>query len=75
MPYRQKKPVPMTAMSPSMLATSLKIDQRHVAEGIISGALPVFQKGLSRRILLSDAERWVRGWKTAPAPKQKRKSA
>ena len=71
MPRPQKNPVVYLALSPAMLATALGLSTAVVYEAIASGALgPIYVKGVKRRILVSDAERWVRSWKQATAPKQ-----
>jgi hypothetical protein len=72
MPAKQKHPVVYLALSPAMLATALglKVD-------VIYGAIernelgPVYVNGIKRRVLVSDAEQWVRSWKRATAIKRK----
>jgi hypothetical protein len=71
MPRPQKNPIVYLALSPAMLATALGISTQAIYEAVAGGALgPVYVKGNKRRILVSDAERWVRSWKQATAPKQ-----
>ena len=47
-----------------MLAVALGLSETTVHAAITAGELgPVYVKGAKRRILVSDAEQWVRGWK------------
>jgi len=71
MPRLQKNPVVYLALSPAMLATALGLSTATIYEAIAKGELgPVYVKGVKRRVLVSDAERWVRSFKQASAPKQ-----
>jgi hypothetical protein len=72
MPAKQKHPVVFIALPPAALATACGISQRTVNSEILAGRLgPVFQLGLARRILVSDAEGWIRTWKRAQPRKRK----
>jgi len=62
MPRVTKSPVVYLALSPAATATALGIRADEVADAINSGALPVFVRGIKRRILTSDIEKWVRSW-------------
>jgi hypothetical protein len=71
MPRPQNNPVVFLALSPAMLATALGLSTVAIYEAVERGELgPVYVKGVKRRILVSDAERWVRSWKQTSAPKQ-----
>lgn len=70
MPRQTKHPKVFLALSPAAVATALCIAPRKVYEAIADEKLPVFVNGLSRRILVSDLEHWVRSW---PQIKPKRK--
>jgi predicted regulator of Ras-like GTPase activity (Roadblock/LC7/MglB family) len=75
MPSKQKHPVVYLALSPAMLATALGLHFQDIAEAIERGELgPVYVKGVKRRILVSDAERWLRSWEVSNAPRKKRKT-
>jgi excisionase family DNA binding protein len=62
MPRVTKHPHAFLAMSPDALANAIGVSTRKVRDAILAGALPVYQNGTQRRILISDAEAWVRSW-------------
>jgi hypothetical protein len=62
MPRVTKNPEVFLALSPAGVATALGIRDDEVAEAIKNGALSVFTKGVKRRVLVADVERWVRSW-------------
>jgi hypothetical protein len=66
----RKKPVPIVAGSPSLVSHMLGIRADDIRDMIADG-LPVYTKGLRRRILLKDAEKFLRKWKRVQ-PKQHR---
>jgi hypothetical protein len=51
MPRQAKNPVVYLALSPAATATALGIEPRHVYDAIDDDELPVFIKGIKRRIL------------------------
>ena len=73
MPRVTKHPVVFVALSPAACATALGILPQEIADAIESGDLPVFVKGIRRRILVSHLERWVLTW--PQPPKRKRRKA
>ena len=73
MPRVTKHPVVFLALSPAATATALGILPQEVSDAIADGELPVFVKGIRRRILVSHIERWVLSWPQAPKRKSKRK--
>jgi hypothetical protein len=62
MPRVTKHPDVFLALSPAATATALGIRPDEVADAIDDGSLPVFVKGIKRRILTADIEQWVRSW-------------
>ena len=62
MPTKTKFVHAYIAMSPAALANALCIPTRKVRNAILAGILPVYAHGMHRRILISDAEAWVRSW-------------
>lgn len=66
MPRRTKSPLYPIALSANALAQCLDIHSRKVYAAIKDGALPVYENGKSRRILVSDVVDWVRTWKRSP---------
>ena len=63
MPTKKNKHVHCyVAMSPDALANACMIPTRKVRDAIVAGILPVYRSGTQRRILISDAEAWIRGW-------------
>jgi hypothetical protein len=72
MPRATKNPIVYLALSPAATATALGIKASEVADAIDSDALPVFVKGVRRRILVSHIERWVLSW-PQPAKRKPRK--
>jgi hypothetical protein len=75
MPRITKRPVCFIALSPAAIATAIGVKPQIVYDAILSGELgPVYQRGLARRILISNAEQWMRDtWKKAK-PKAARKT-
>ena len=74
MPRVTKNPIVLLALSPAATATALGIRADEVAAGIASGALPVYVRGLKRRILVSDVEAFVRSWPKPTKRKYKRRA-
>lgn len=62
MPVKNKHVHAYIAMSPDALANACMIPTRKVREAILAGRLQVYQHGQHRRILISDAEAWIRDW-------------
>jgi excisionase family DNA binding protein len=62
MPRATKHVHAFIAMSPDALANAIGVSTRKVRDAILAGDLPVYQSGTQRRILISDAEAWVRSW-------------
>jgi hypothetical protein len=60
MPRRYRTPVTKLAMSPSKLSAALDLRYELMASAIKSGELPVYIVGIKRRVLVSDAEQWLR---------------
>jgi excisionase family DNA binding protein len=67
----RQTPAIFLALSVAATSTALAIQPRHVYRAIEEGKLPVFQIGIKRRILVSDIEKWVRGWKKPKRKKRK----
>jgi hypothetical protein len=68
MPRKTKQPILYLALSPAALATAMTIPARKIYEAILAGHLPVFQKGMHRRIWIGDAEKWFRTHWQPPKP-------
>jgi len=63
MPTKKSKHVhAFIAMSPDALANACMIPTRKVHDAIAAGILPAYRSGTQRRILISDAEAWIRAW-------------
>ncbi|WP_456796832.1 helix-turn-helix domain-containing protein [Bradyrhizobium sp. USDA 4473] len=61
-----KYPRVYLALSPTQTATALGLHTDVVYAAIRNGELgPLYQHGSKNRLLASDVEAWVRGWKTA----------
>lgn len=54
-----RKPVPIEAASPAMMAAMFSIRDEDLAKAVDQG-LPVFQIGARRRILVDDFKLWFR---------------
>jgi hypothetical protein len=75
MPRKTKQPVVYLALSPAALATACQIAPAVVAAAILNGELQVYTRGVARRILVSDAETWIRSqWKRGVPRKQRKLS-
>jgi hypothetical protein len=73
MPRRTKHPIVYVALSPAALATAVSIAPAVVAAAILAGELQVYTRGVARRILISDAENWIRNeWKRGVPRKQRK---
>ena len=73
MPRKTKQPILYLALSPAALACAMTIPPRKIYEAVLLGHLPVRQNGMHRRILISDAERWMREhWQPANPVKSRR---
>jgi hypothetical protein len=69
MPRIRKKPMWPIALSPAAAAECLGIPRQTVMDAVKNLELQVFQKGLARRILTLDLEKWVREtWKKGELP-------
>jgi hypothetical protein len=73
MPRKTKHPIVYLALSPAALATAVSVAPAVVHAAILAGELQVYTRGLARRILVSDAETWIRSQWARGVPKQKRK--
>jgi hypothetical protein len=73
MARKTKHPLVYLAVSPSMLATALSISPNVVAAAITAGELQVYTKGVARRILVCDAEQWIRKTWARGVPRATRK--
>jgi hypothetical protein len=75
MPRITKRPVCFVALSPAALATAIGVQPRVVYDAILIGEFPLYQRGMARRILISDAESWIRTtWRKAKPKRQKTKA-
>jgi hypothetical protein len=61
--YVPKKNLYPVALSATSLARALQIRPEKVLAAIRDGDLPAYQLGVSRRVLIDDAVKWVRTWK------------
>jgi hypothetical protein len=69
MPRKIKSLPCIIAMSPNMLAAACGISQEKVRAAVLAGILPVYSSGNQKRILVSDAEAFIRSWHKKPARK------
>jgi hypothetical protein len=60
MPYKTKSPIVFIALSPNALATAISVQPKVIHAAILNGELKVYQRGLARRILVGEAEDWIR---------------
>lgn len=70
MPRVTKTPVVYLALSPAAVATAIGVRPEVVKEAISANVLPVYVKGIKRRVLIADVEAWVRSWPKAVAKKR-----
>jgi hypothetical protein len=74
MPRKTKHPVVFIALSPAALATAIGVRPDVIYDAILRGELKVYQRGLARRVLVSECEEWIRNqWaqKTRKQPVRK----
>ena len=62
MPVKNKNVHCYIALSSDALANACCIPTRKIRDAIAAGILPVYQNSMHRRVLISDAEKWIRGW-------------
>jgi hypothetical protein len=60
MPRKTKSPIVFLALSPSALATAIGVQPKVIHAAILRGELQVYQRGLARRVLVREAEDWIR---------------
>jgi hypothetical protein len=69
---RRNKYTPVIiALSVNGLAHALTLPISKVRNSVLSGELPCRQSGLYKRVLISDAEAWLRSWPAATQRKKK----
>jgi hypothetical protein len=71
MPQKNKHVHCYIALSPDALANACDIPTRKIHDAIAAGILPIYASGTQRRILISDAEAWIRAYWTKPKRKPK----
>lgn len=63
------------SLSPNALAAAVDVHPRVISKAIFEGKLgPVYQQGAARRILISDAEKWIRDHWAKNKARKSRKS-
>lgn len=65
MPRERRTPLFAVAMSPARAADAIGIRADEIYEAINAGLVPVYQKGIRRRVLVADLSAWVRTWPRA----------
>lgn len=60
MPRKRQELWPVIAVTTTRLSEALDIEHREIVDAIRKDLLPAFQHGTKRRILVSDAEAWIR---------------
>jgi hypothetical protein len=70
-----KRPVITIAISPAGLGTAIGVQPKVIYDAILVGEFPLYQRGMARRILVADAEDWIRRtWRKAKPRRTKIKT-